>query len=427
MSINILIPFAFLFLAFIIKKPIGLGMLVGAIIYFFVEGLSFSAFVNTITYGVFSGYVLLAIPLFIFTANIMNSSAITDKIYKFANGMMGRFRGGSAHVNIVASLIFAGMTGSALADASGLGVIEIEQMKKEGYDKPFSCALTAASAVVGPIFPPSIQMVIFSMISGASVGKLFMGGMIPAFVICIMLGLYVIYIARKRNYPRGVKEPFKQFMKETLFALPALLTPVVLLVGIYTGVMTPTEAGAAAAAYVILISVLVYRSLSPKALWTIVKKTCITTGQIFLIVIGAYIFSYIINLEQFGVAIQGFTKSLHLSKVGFIIFVNVLFLAMGMLVDINVSTLVVLPLILPLVHMYQIDLVYFGVMITLNQMIGLVTPPFGMLLFVTAGVGKCELKPLIKETIPMIGMLLAALAIIAIFPQTVTFFTNIVK
>ncbi len=418
------IPFAFMLLAFVIKQPIGLGMIVGGIVYFLVKGLSFSAFVNSMAYNVFSSYVLLAIPLFVFTANIMNSGKVTEKIYTFANGLMGRFRGGSAHVNIVASLIFAGMTGSALADASGLGLIEIKQMDKEGYDRPFSCAITAATAVVGPIFPPSIQMVVFAMISGASVGKLFVGGMIPAFLLCLILGIYVVFISRKRNYPYGVKTTGKQFAIETLHAIPALLTPVVLLVGIYTGVMTPTEAGSVAAVYVILISLLIYHTFDMKSLWGIIRNTVISTGQIFLIIVAAYIFTYIINLEQAGNAILTFVNQFNLSKAGFIIFINILFLLLGMIVDINVSTLVVIPLILPLVKHYGIDLTYFGVMITLNLMIGLITPPFGMLLFITSGIGNCSMKALIREIMPMIIMELMTLALISVFPQLILFFAN---
>ena len=427
MEWSILIPFAFLLLAFILRQPIGLGMIVGSIVYFLVEDLNFSAFANTITSNINNAYVLLAIPLFIFAANIMNSSAITDKIYQFANGLMNGRRGGSAYVNIIASLIFAGMTGSALADASGLGLIEIKQMEKEGYNKPFSCALTAATAVVGPIFPPSIQMVVFAMISGASVGRLFLGGMIPAFIICIMLAIYIFAIAKKRNFPVSPKITLKQFAMETLRALPALLTPVILLFGIYSGIVTPTEAGAIAVLYVLLISVFIYRSLNFKELWSIVLKTCITTGQIFLIVIGAYIFSYIINLEQTASIIQTFAQSLSLNRVTFLIFVNILFLLLGMIVDINVSTLVVLPLILPLVKYFQIDMIHFGVMITLNQMIGLVTPPFGMLLFIVSGIGNCSLKSIIKESLPMIAMLILALIAITVYPPFITFFTQFVR
>jgi len=313
----------------------------------------------------------------------------------------------------VASLIFAGMTGSAVADASGLGTLEIAQMKKEGYDMPFSCAITASTAVIGPIFPPSIPFVIYAMISGASVGKLFMGGMVPAIILCIVMGVYVYFVSKKRGYPIGAKVTFRFFISSTFKAVPALLTPVILLFGIYTGFMTPTEAGAVAAAYTLIIAFLVYRTLNLKALGTILLNTLRTTGAIFLVIAGAYGFSFIVTSEH--------------SPWVFLLTANFLFLILGALVDVNVSELVFIPIILPLVKYFNIDLVHFGVLICLNMMIGLLTPPFGMLLFVTAGIGKVSMKDLIREVLPLIGVLLVALAIITYIPDTVMFMTHLVK
>jgi tripartite ATP-independent transporter DctM subunit len=427
MSWYLLIPFFFLIVAFVIRMPVGLGMLVGSIAYFFAKGISIGSLVNTISFGLTNSYILIAIPLFIFTANVMNSSEVTDKIFDFARSVIGRKPGATGYVNIVASLIFAGMTGSAVADASGLGTLEISQMKKEGYDMPFSCAITASTAVIGPIFPPSIPFVIYAMISGASVGKLFMGGMVPAILLCIVIGIYVYFISKKRNYPIGDKVPFKQFVSSTLRALPALMTPVILLLGIYTGIMTPTEAGAVAAAYTLVISFLVYRTLNIKALGQILFSTLKTTGAIFLVIAGAYGFSFIITSEQVSRIVVDAMSGLVTSPWVFLLAANFLFLILGALVDVNVSELVFIPIILPLVHYFNIDLVHFGVVICLNMMIGLLTPPFGMLLFVTAGIGKISLKDMIRETLPLIGVLLVALAIITYIPQTVLFMTRFVR
>lgn len=303
MSWYLVIPFAFLIFAFIFRMPIGFGMLIGSIAYFLAKGTSLGTMVNTICYGLTNSYILIAIPLFVFTANVMNSSQVTDKIFDFARAIIGRRPGATGYVNILASLIFAGMTGSALADASGLGKLEIEQMKKEGYDLPFTCAITAATAVIGPIFPPSIPFVIYAMISGASVGKLFLGGMMPAFILCIVMGIYVYFISKKRKYPIGPKITFRQFLGSTFRALPALFTPVILLSGIYTGVMTPTEAGAVAAAYTLVIAFLVYRTLKWKALAGIILDTLRTTGTIFLVISAAFAFSYIVTSEQVSVLI----------------------------------------------------------------------------------------------------------------------------
>jgi C4-dicarboxylate transporter, DctM subunit len=300
-------------------------------------------------------------------------------------------------------------------------------MKKEGYDMPFSCAITASTAVIGPIFPPSIPFVIYAMISGASVGKLFMGGMVPAIILCIVMGVYVYFVSKKRGYPIGAKVTFKYFVSSTFKAVPALLTPVILLLGIYTGVMTPTEAGAVAAAYTLVVAFLVYRTLNLKALGTILLNTLRTTGAIFLVIAGAYGFSFIVTSEQVSkIVVQAMSGIVHSPWV-FLLAANILFLILGALVDVNVSELVFIPIILPLVKYFNIDLVHFGVLICLNMMIGLLTPPFGMLLFVTAGIGKVSMKDLIREVLPLIGVLLVALAIITYIPDTVMFLTHLVK
>jgi len=423
----VLIPFAILIIAFIIRMPIGYGMIIGSVAYFLAKGLSLSALFNTIGYNLIGTFVLIAIPLFVFTANVMNSSAVTDKIFDFCRSLIGPRPGATGYVNILASLVFAGMTGSAVADASGLGVLEISQMKKEGYDVPFSCAITGATSVIGPIFPPSIPFVIYAMLSNASVGKLFLGGMIPAIILCIVIGIYVYFISKRRKYPVGERVSFKHFLRSTVGAIPALLTPVILLVGIYSGIVTPTEAAAIAAGYTLLIAFVVYRTLSFKTLGKIVINTLRTTGAIFLVIAGAYGFSFIVtseNISRYVVeAMTGFISS----PATFFLIVNLVFLILGCLVDVNVSILVVLPMVLPLLPVYGINAVHFGVVIVLNMMIGLMTPPFGMLLFITAGVGKISLKEMIRESLPLIGMLLIALAIVTYVPQSVLLLTNLIR
>lgn len=425
MSIYLLIPFVVLLFAFIIKMPIAWGMFIGSVLYFIFKGIDLSIIVNTANYGIYSSYILIAIPLFIFTANLMNNSDISDKIFGFANSIVGRFRGGAAYVNILNSLIFAGMTGSALADASGIGMLEIEQMKKEGYDAPFACALTATTSVIGPTFPPSIPCVVFAMISGASVGKLFMAGVVPALLLCVALGVYCYYVAKKRNYPYGVKCSFKQFLSETIKALPALFTPIILLIGIYTGVMTPTEAGAVAAIYTLIISLFVYKTVNKKTFKKILIDTIKSTGSIFLIIAAAYSFSYIISLEQVSVWLQGILQSLNLSKNMFLLITNIIFIILGALIDVNVTQLVFVPIFIPLANMLGIDMVHFGIMLCLNMMIGLATPPFGMLLFITSATTKTPLKDVIKETLPMLIPMFIVLFLITFFPDIVMWLPNL--
>jgi tripartite ATP-independent transporter DctM subunit len=300
-------------------------------------------------------------------------------------------------------------------------------MKKEGYDVPFSCAITASTAVIGPIFPPSIPFVMYAMISGASVGKLFMGGMVPAIILCIVMGIYVYFVSKKRGYPIGAQSTFRLFMISTFKAVPALLTPVILLLGIYTGIMTPTEAGAVAAAYTLLIAFLVYRTLNARALGKILLNTLRTTGTIFLVIAGAFGFSFIVLHEQVSTTVVTAMSGIVHSPWVFLLAANILFLILGALIDVTVSILVFIPIVMPLVNYFNIDVVHFGVLICLNMMIGLLTPPFGMLLFVTAGIGKVSMKDLIREVLPLIGVLLVALAIITYIPSTVLFMTRFLK
>ena len=427
MSWYLLIPFAFLIIAFLLRIPIGWGMLAGCVAYFLAKGIDLRVVMSTSGYGIYSAYILIAIPLFVFMANIMNTSEVSDKMFNFANALVGRFHGGMGYVNIICSLIFAGMTGSALADASGVGKLEIEHMKKEGYDAPFASALTATTSVIGPTFPPSIPMVVFAMISGASVGKLFLGGVIPAFIQCIMLGIYVYIISKKRNYPRGNKVSFKRFLIDTFKALPALFTPILLLTGIYTGIMTPTEAGAVAAAYTLLVAVVVYRTLSWKSFMKVLRDTLKTTGSIFIIVAAAYSFSYIISLEQVAPWLASLVDGFNGNKISFLLMVNVVFLILGCFVDVNVTQLVFVPIFIPLAKSLGIDMVHLGVVLCLNMMIGLCTPPFGMLLFISSNAGNCALKDVIKETVPMLLFMFLGLLLITLVPELVTWLPSMMN
>lgn len=427
MTWYLLIPFAFLIFAFLIRMPIGWGMMAGCVAYFLAKGIDLGVVMSTAGYGVYSAYILIAIPLFIFMANIMNTSDVSDRMFNFCSALVGRFRGGMGYVNIGCSLIFAGMTGSALADASGVGKLEIEHMKKEGYDASFAAALTATTSVIGPTFPPSIPMVVYAMISGASVGKLFMGGVIPAIIQCIAIGIYVYYISKKRNYPKGATVTFRQFCIDTLKALPALMTPVLLLTGIYSGVMTPTEAGAVAAAYTLLISIVVYHTMTWEKFKQVILATLKTTGSIFVIVAAAYSFSYIISREQVAQWMAGLVNNFNGSKTLFLLMVNVIFLIIGCFVDVNVTQLVFVPVFIPLAKMLGVDLVHLGVVLCLNMMIGLCTPPFGMLLFISASAGETPLKDVIRETIPMLLFMIAGLLLITFVPDLVMWLPNMMK
>lgn len=427
MSLGMIVLLTVFILIFLLRMPISLGMIAAGAFYFLVDGTDLGSVANHVMNTYYSNYVIIAVPLFIFTANVMNTGKVTEMVFKFANGLVGGVRGALGHVNVLASLIFSGMTGSAIADASGLGKMEIDAMRKSGYDDAFSCAITAASATIGPIFPPSIPLVMYAMLSGTSVGALFLGGMIPAILIALGLMVYVSVMAKIRNYPKEEKTSFNEFIRFTITAIPAILTPVILLAGIYTGIMTPTEAGAVAAIYAIIISFIVYKAMSLKTLIGIVKDTVRETGSVSLMIGAAAVISYIVAREQIASNLAAFVLSVTHSKYAFLMIVNILILILGMFIDTSTIQLVFVPILIPMAKALGVDLIHFGLVVTLNMMIGLSTPPFGMLLFITAGISDTPLKDIMREIKWPIIALLAVLGIITFLPETVLFLPKMLK
>ena len=421
MSWPLIIFIVMFVLIFVLRMPVPLGLMTACMFYFIVAGQPIKMVGQQTLKTFYTNYTIIAVPLFVFAANVMNSGKITEKIFDFALGLVGRFKGGLGHVNVLASLVFAGMTGSAIADASGLGKMEIEAMKNEGYDPEFACAITASSAVIGPIFPPSIPMVIYAMYSGVSVGALFLGGMVPAILLGAALMIYIAFMAHKRNYPVSARMGLRRFLRATLSAIPALLTPVILLAGIYTGIMTPTEAGAVAGFYALIVSVLIYRNLGWSELKNILVETVKGVGTVSLMIGAAACINYIAAKEQISTMIATFITNTTGNPYVFLFIVNVAILVLGMFIDTSVIQSVFVPLMIPIAASMGIDLLHFGLVCVLNMMIGLCTPPFGMLMFITSGVSSTPLKGIIKEIIlPMIVMLIV-LAIVTYLPDVVLF------
>ena len=421
LSTALLIFLLIFVLIFILRMPIPMGMMTACVFYFLVSGESPKMVAQQKLKTFYTNYTIIAVPLFIFAANVMNSGKVTEKVFGFAMGFVGRFKGGLGHVNVLASLVFSGMTGSAIADASGLGKMEIDAMRAEGYDDGFSCAVTAASATIGPIFPPSIPMVIYSMLSGASVGALFMGGMVPGILLAIALMIYIMIVAHKRNYPISEKVNIKAFLKYTINAIPAILTPVILLVGIYTGVMTPTEAGAVAGLYALIVAVFGYRVLKWDGFKQVLIDTVKATGTTSIMIGAATTISYIVAKEQVATTVATWITGLTDNKYIFLLIVNISILILGMFIDTSVIQVVFIPILLPIAKAFGIDLVHFGLVVIFNMMIGLSTPPFGMLLFITSGISGTPLKDVIKEIwAPLVTMLLV-LAVITYIPDVVLF------
>ena len=411
-----IIPIVVLFLCFLIKIPISYSLFSASIVYCMFMGLDLGTICEKTMSTLYFKYVILAVPLFIFTANVLNSSKVSDYIFGFCKALIGKRKGALAYVNVLISLIFSGMSGSAFADASGIGKIEIDAMQKDGYDDEFSCALTAATSTVGPVFPPSLNLVTFAMLSGASVGSPLLAGVVPAVLMCVILAIYVAYISNKRNYPTGSKYPFKEFVRYTAKALPALLTPVILLTCIYTGVVTPTEAACVSSGYALLLAVIVYRTMDLKGVWNCFRDTAKGCGSLLMLICASTPFSYVITVSGFGDIITDMFLSITNNKYVFLLLVNVLFLVLGMFLDTSTITFVVLPLLLPVVESLDIDLVHFGIIYTVNTLAGMCTPPYGMLCFLSAGICGANLKGVFREAVPMVAMLLIVLLLITYIP-----------
>lgn len=403
-----------------IGAPIALSMVASAVVYLFMAGQDLSLASEQFIQSVYDSTLLLAVPLFIAAANIMNVGAISDRLLDFCKAMVGRFKGGMAQVDILVSLIFSGMSGSAVADAAGVGQVTIKMMLKTGHYTPgFAGAVVAASATIGPIIPPSIPMVLYALVSNTSVGYLFLGGVIPGLLMTIMLMAMTAIIARRRNIPAEVAVPIREIPGVTARALPALMLPVILLGGIYGGVTTPTEAAAVAAFYALIVSALWYKSLTWKSLYNVFVDSARSSASVGLVIGSALIFNYIVSTEQIPQALSQFMTGLNLSRGAFLAFTMVTFLFLGFFLDATTIILVIIPLFLPTAIALGVDPVHFGVISVVNCMIGLITPPYGILLFVVNGTTGIPVKDIVKESVPFLIALLLALIMIVVFPELV--------
>ena len=404
----------------LLRMPIGFSMLMAGVAYLLVKGQDLGLVAEQVSNGLYNSYVLLAVPLFVFAANIMNAGTVSERIFDFCRILVGRMRGGLAQVDILVSVIFSGMSGSAIADAAGPGLVTIKQMlKKPEYTPGFAGAVVVASATLGPIIPPSIPMVIYALVSGASVGALFLGGVVPGVCMTILMMSVVHYIARKRNMPREDPIPLQQW-PAILFrgALP-LSMPIVLLGGIYSGAFTPTEAAAVAALHALLLAAFVFRALSWRAFWGVVLESTRSSAVITIILAGSFMLNYAFTAEGVPQAMAAWVDSLHLSRLQFLFMVNALFLILGCFLDVSVLLLVFVPMLLPAAKLLGVDLVHFGVLVVLNMMIGLIHPPFGMLLFVTKALTGIPIGDMMREGWLFLLMLLGLLVAITVFPQIV--------
>lgn len=397
--------------------PVGFTLFGSGILYFILSGQDPSYAGELILHGLFASFVLLAVPLFVFAARLMNDGGITDRLLQFCIVLVGRRRGGLAQVNVLTALVFSAMSGSATADAAGVGRVLIRMMVDGGkYTPGFAAAVTSASATIGPIFPPSIIMVFYALVTSTSVGALFMAGVIPGILMTAAMMGMVAWVARRRNYPTIDLPGRSEVVAILIRSILPMLMPAILLGGIYTGAFTPTEAAAVASLYALLLSILVYRTLGWHEIWDALIETARVTAIITCVFFGAFVFSYILTVERIPTEIAAYLQAADISAVTFLLLVNLLLLVLGCFMDASAIILVMVPLLMPTIHTLGIDPVHFGVVVTFNVTIGLVTPPYGMILFVVSGVNKIPVRDILAEIWPFIGVLLLVLAVLTYVP-----------
>ncbi len=375
-----------------------------------------------VLYGV-NSFVLLAIPLFLLTGKLMNAGGITQRIFKFARCLVGHWSGGLGQVNILASMIFAGMSGLATADTAGLGTVELKAMREAGYDDEFSCAITAASATVGPIIPPSVPLVVYGILASASIGRLLIGGIIPGILVGIALMVMTAFYGRR--CPRDPKPQRQELLRAFKEALAPGLTPFILIFGMLSGIFTATEAAAIAATYAFVLSFFVYRELSLRDLWRILRETAVETATITFIIACATFYGWVLIRGRAPIVLAEAITSVSSHPLAVLLLLNLFLLAIGCFMETIAAISILVPVLVPLITKVGIDPVHFGLVMVLNLMIGLLTPPFGMSLFILSRVSGLSPLRIARASLPFLVPILIVLALITVFPSLVTFLPNL--
>ena len=402
----------------VLGAPLGLAMLASGFAYLAATHQDLGLVADQTLNGLYNSYLLLAIPLFIFVANLMSASGVIDRLLSLGAAMVGHLPGGLAQVNVVSNLIFSGMSGSAVADASGPGLLVARMMAKNGrYPAGFAAATSVVSATLGPLMPTSIPMIFYALIANASVGALLLGGLIPAALMAASMMAVVAIVSRQRGFPREERTPWAAVPGVLLRAILPLALPGILLGLIYSGVTTPTEAAAIAAGYALLLACVVYRSLSPWALYPVILETVRATSMIAIVMAGAFVFNYAVANENVPQALSAWLLALHLSPNAFLLCVDLLMLMLAIVLDEVTILLVIVPLLVPIASGLGIDLVHFGILVVLNMMIGLTLPPHGLLLFVMSGLTGTPLRAIFREVPPFIVGMAGVVLLVTFFPE----------
>jgi tripartite ATP-independent transporter DctM subunit len=421
---NVASPFSICIVAITVLAlfglPVGYAMLAGSIVYLLLVGQDLGTVAEQLLNGMYQSWILLAIPLFILAAEVMNTGSMTERLLRFCEAMVGRFRGGLAQVNVVQSVVFAGMSGSAIADAAGYGRMMQNMMTRDGkYTPSFAAALTAASSVIAPIIPPSIPLVLYALVSDASIGYLFIAGIVPGLLLGLSQMLVVAVLARRRRFPVEPPVDPREIPGITIRAIPALMMPVVLLGGMRAGVMTPTEASAVAALYAILISAVLYRALTLGDAYRAFLVSARSTASIGMLIAGGLVFNYVVTIENIPDTVRVLIAEFELTPALFLLLVNVILLLLGCVLEGTAILLIVVPVFIPTALALGIDMVHFGVVVVINIMLGLVTPPYGLLLFIMTNIAEVPLRDIVMDVLPFLLGMFFVLILITFVPDVV--------
>ena len=415
---QMVLTFVLWFFLIMLGVHVGYALIMASIFFFTASGgWNLVPFALEQMFNGVNSQTLLAVPFFVLAGNLMNGGGVTTRIFDFAASMIGHRKGGLAHVNVVASLIFSGMSGSALADAGGLGQLEIKSMKDAGFDEGFAGGITAASCIIGPLVPPSTPLIIYAVLANQSVEKLFMAGFLPGLLTTAALMVMCSILSHKRNYPPEPKRSWSYRANSFKKSFWALLTPVIILIGIFTGFFTPTEAAVVAALYTMLLGFFVYKELTLDSFFKICIDSIKTSGTIVLMILGVTLFQFVISREQMPQAIATFFTSHVSSKLTLLLMINIVLLILGTCIDALPLQMILVPILLPAVLAYDINPIHFGVVVIFNLMIGILTPPMGTALFVVARVGNMQFKTLMKGVVPFLIPLVITLVLLNIFPE----------
>jgi C4-dicarboxylate transporter DctM subunit len=408
-----------------IGAPVAIAMgLAGAFAVVWIGDIPLEVIAQRFVTGVDS-FPLLAVPFFILAGALMNTGGTTQRLVNLANVMVGRFTGGLGHVTVVSNMIMAGMSGSAAADAAGTGAVLIPSMVRSGYSRAFSAALTAAASTIGPIIPPSIPFVVFGVLASVSIGRLFLGGAIPGLLMGLYLMIAVYLIAKRRGYARGAPPPRGALRAALKDALPALMLPVIIIWGIVGGVVTPTEAAVLAVLYALFLGAIVYRELTWEACWKIFGEAALTTASVMFIVAAAALLAWVLTREQAGPQLVRFVTSISTDPYIVLLVLNIILLILGCFLETLSLMILLVPVLMPLIKALGIDPVHFGVMFTLNLMIGLITPPVGMSMFIACRIAGIQITEFAREVLPFVAALVAVLLVVTYFPAVVLFLPNL--